>query len=64
MDVLARIRERARAAPRRIVLPEMWDSRVREATVILAREGLAEPVVAGERLLAARRAELAERYRT
>jgi phosphate acetyltransferase len=63
MDVLARIRERARAAPRRIVLPEMWDPRVREATVILAREGLAEPVMAGERLLAARRGDLAERYR-
>ncbi|HEY3240438.1 MAG TPA: phosphate acyltransferase, partial [Acidimicrobiia bacterium] len=63
MDVLARIRERARAAPRRIVLPEMWDPRVREATVILAREGLAEPVLAGETLLAARRPELAERYR-
>ena len=63
VDVLARIRERARAAPRRIVLPEMWDPRVREATVILAREGLAEPVLAGERLLTARRADLAERYR-
>jgi phosphate acetyltransferase len=63
VDVLARIRERARAAPRRIVLPEMWDPRVREATVILARDGLAEPVMAGERLLAARRADLAERYR-
>ena len=63
MDVLARIRERARAAPRRIVLPEMWDPRVREASVTLAREGLAEPVMAGQRLLAARRADLAERYR-
>jgi phosphate acetyltransferase len=63
VDVLARIRERARAAPRRIVLPEMWDPRVREASVILAREGLAEPVMAGERLLAARRADLAEHYR-
>jgi phosphate acetyltransferase len=63
VDVLARVRERARAAPRRIVLPEMWDPRVREATVILAREGLAEPVLAGERLLALRRADLAERYR-
>jgi phosphate acetyltransferase len=63
MDVLARIRERARAAPGRIVLPEMWDPRVREAAVTLAREGLAEPVMAGERLLAARRADLAEHYR-
>ncbi len=63
MDVLARIRERARAAPRRIVLPEMWDSRVREATVVLAREGLAEPVLAGERLLASRRPALADHYR-
>ncbi len=63
MDVLARIRARARAAPRRIVLPEMWDPRVREASVILAREGLAEPVMAGERLLAARRTDLADHYR-
>ncbi|MGH9040186.1 MAG: phosphate acyltransferase [Acidimicrobiia bacterium] len=63
MDVLARIRERARAAPRRIVLPEMWDPRVREASVILAREGMVEPVPAGERILTARRGELADRYR-
>ena len=63
MDVLARIRERARAAPRRIVLPEMWDARVREASVVLARDGLAEPVLAGERVLASRRQELADRYR-
>jgi phosphate acetyltransferase len=63
VDVLARIRERARAAPKRIVLPEAWDARVREASVILAREGLAQPVLTGETLLAARRTELAERYR-
>jgi phosphate acetyltransferase len=63
VDVLARIRERARAKPRRIVLPEAWDPRVREAAVILAREGLAEPVLVGATLLAARRPQLAERYR-
>ena len=62
MDILARIRERARAAPRRIVLPEAWDPRVREAAVVLAREGLAEPVLTGKTLLAARRTQLAERY--
>ncbi|MGH9038396.1 MAG: phosphate acyltransferase, partial [Acidimicrobiia bacterium] len=63
MDVLGRIRERARADPRRIVLPEAWDDRVREAAVILAREGLAEPILVGETVLAARRTGLAERYR-
>lgn len=63
MDLLARIRDRARARPRRIVLPEGWDPRVKEAAETLTREGLAEVLVPGEDELAARRGELAERYR-
>ena len=42
--VLTRIRDRARAHPRRIALPECDDARVKEAARILAGEGLAEPV--------------------
>ena len=45
MDLTARIRERARARPRRIVLPEGEDERIREAAGILEREGLVEPLV-------------------
>ena len=45
MAVLARLRERAAAAPRRILLPEVEDPRVAEAATILAREGWARPVL-------------------
>ncbi len=44
-DVLARIRERARADRKRIVLPEVRDPRVGEAADILRTEGLAEPIL-------------------
>jgi phosphate acetyltransferase len=44
-DVLGRIRERARAARCRIVLPESTDPRVVEAAGILRDEGLAEPIL-------------------
>lgn len=47
--ILARIRERARAARKRIVFPEAGDPRVREAAAILAREGLCEPLLVHER---------------
>ena len=43
--VLTRIRDRARSNPRRIVLPEVDDPRVREAARILVGEGLAEPIL-------------------
>jgi phosphate acetyltransferase len=42
---VASIRERAAAAARRIVLPEGADPRVVEAATVLAREGLATPVL-------------------
>lgn len=60
--VLTRIRDRARANPRRIALPEVTDVRVREAARILAGEGLAEPVLVEPDLIAERRDVFAERY--
>jgi phosphate acetyltransferase len=43
------VRERAAAARARIVMPEGHDERTLDAAVILAREGLVEPVVLGPR---------------
>ncbi|HVW32484.1 MAG TPA: phosphate acetyltransferase [Acidimicrobiia bacterium] len=60
--VLTRIRDRARAHPRRIALPEVDDPRVREAARILVGEGLAEPVLCEPDLIAERRDAFAERY--
>ena len=60
--VLTRIRDRARARPRRIVLPEYDDQRVQEAARILAGEGLVEPVLVEADLIAERRDAFAERY--
>lgn len=44
-DILERLFERARAHPRRIVLPETGDERVVEAARRLRSEGLAEPIL-------------------
>ena len=44
-DVLLELREKARRARRRIVLPEAHDPRVRQAAAKLAAEGLCEPVL-------------------
>jgi len=60
--VLTRIRDRARARPRRIVLPEVDDLRVREAARILVGEGLAEPILCEPDFIAERRDTFAERY--
>src|SRR2546423_8368233 len=60
--VLTRIRDRARAKPRRIVLPECNDPRVKEAARILTGEGLAQPILVEAELIARRGADLAERY--
>lgn len=51
-DVLGRLRERARADPRRIVLPETADPRVQEAARILSDEALAIPVLPDQGSLA------------
>jgi phosphate acetyltransferase len=45
MTVLAALRERAAATPRRILLPEVGDERVLEAAALLAREGWVQPVI-------------------
>jgi phosphate acetyltransferase len=60
--VLTRIRDRARANPRRIVMPECDDPRIREAARILTGEGLVEPILCEADLIAERRDALAERY--
>ena len=45
VDLLERLFERARRRPRRIVLPETGDARIREAARRLKHEGLAEPLL-------------------
>ena len=47
MDILQRIFERARAHPRRIVLPETGDERIVEAARRLRAERLAQPILPG-----------------
>jgi phosphate acetyltransferase len=49
MDVIARIHERARAASRRIVLPEGTEPRTMEAAAAAARAGLARVTLLGRR---------------
>jgi phosphate acetyltransferase len=49
MDVIARIHERARAASRRIVLPEGSEPRTMEAAAAAARAGLARVTLLGRR---------------
>lgn len=53
MSFLESVRARARANPRRIVFPEGADRRTLEAVAILARDGLARPLVVGGPLTAA-----------
>ena len=45
MSFLERVRDRARAARRRIVFPESADARTLEAVADLARDGIVEPVL-------------------
>jgi phosphate acetyltransferase len=45
---LENLRERARALGRRVVLAEGGDARVREAAAILARSGVARPILLGD----------------
>jgi phosphate acetyltransferase len=48
MDILARLKERARKDPKTVVLPEGEDERIVEAAVRAAREGIARPIVLGQ----------------
>ena len=45
MDIIATLKEKARAKVPRIVLPEGFDERIREAAVKIAAEGFATPIV-------------------
>ena len=45
MDIILELRERARRAQKRIVLPETQDARVLQAAAALASEGLCKPVL-------------------
>jgi phosphate acetyltransferase len=47
MSLLSRLREQARTATPRIVLPETHDARILEAAVRAARDDIAEPVLLG-----------------
>lgn len=61
-EVIARIRERARANRHRIVFPEIRDPRVVEAARRLRDEGLAEPLLPDDAAIAALLPRLAEIY--
>lgn len=61
-DVLARLRERARANPKRIALPEVQDPRVGEAADILRTDGLAEPILLDDDQRAPNRDRYAELF--
>jgi phosphate acetyltransferase len=45
MDLLLELSEKARRNPRRIVLPEAQDARVRQAAAMLQQKGICEPVL-------------------
>ncbi|MCR4399879.1 MAG: phosphate acetyltransferase [Syntrophomonadaceae bacterium] len=47
MEMMARLRERARGRPVRVVYPEGEDERIIRAAVVVQREGLARPVLLG-----------------
>lgn len=63
MEVLARIRARARRDTKRIAFPEGFDARVIEAAKKLAREELVEPVLIDEALIAEHRERYAEVFK-
>ena len=56
-DILAKCFERARTAPKRVVFPEGEDARIIAAATQLAREGLAQPILLGDRETIRARAE-------
>lgn len=57
MQALNNILKRAKAAPKRIVLPEGFDSRIIQAAARVHKEGLADPILLGETEQILRRAE-------
>ena len=61
-SLLSRLRERARQKPRRIVLPEANDPRVREAASQCLRDGLVEPILLETERLQAGHSKFAKAY--
>lgn len=57
MQALSNILKRAKASPKRIVLPEGFDSRIIQAAARIHKEGVADPVLLGETQQIMRRAE-------
>ena len=51
MDIISRIREKARAKRKTIALPEIEDQRVREAAKIIEQEGIAKVLLFGRGML-------------
>ncbi|MCK4423015.1 MAG: phosphate acetyltransferase [Candidatus Omnitrophica bacterium] len=49
MDLITRFKEQARKSPKRIVFPEGEDERIIEAAAAVSREGIAEPILLGNR---------------
>lgn len=56
MDLIDRFKERAKKAPRVIVLPEGDEERILKAAEISAREGIAHPILLGEEATISKRA--------
>jgi phosphate acetyltransferase len=57
MQALGNILKRAKASPKRIVLPEGFDSRIIQAAARVHQEGIADPILLGETEQIKRRAE-------
>lgn len=57
MQTLDRIIKRAKTSPKRIVLPEGFDSRIIQAAARIHKEGIADPILLGENEQIIRRAE-------
>jgi len=62
VSVLVQIRARAAASPKRVLLPEVGDPRVREAAARLEADGLAHPILLETDRVEAEHDRLAARY--
>ncbi|MFH1641041.1 MAG: phosphate acetyltransferase [Candidatus Omnitrophota bacterium] len=57
MNIISKIKEQARANPKTILLPEIEDSRVREAADIIKKEGIAKVLLFGKGMVDKRKQE-------
>jgi phosphate acetyltransferase len=62
MDLIKTIRKKARLAPKRIVLPEAEEERVKEAAEILRQERIAQPILLDKNMLREKTAPDYERF--